>query len=246
MTRLQFRIRHLLILIAITAIALQAARLWRGASLDERLVIAAERGNTDLFRLLVWLGADVDRGAGSSGYGPTPLLDAAYRGDLRAVRLFVEHGAFIDYEEKDGFSAITYAAQQSHWDVVEYLYHSGANFRLPDGSGITAVEYALRQDRRDMVATFHAHPTSTRRWRISSKKWVLQEEDGHPCNFRYDVWHRWPTTGREACVKTFLAWVDTSSGGQTVLRGPVKFDFSESGNRLYVTFADGMKRRYEL
>ena len=246
MKRLQFGIRHFLGLAAITAVAIQGYQLLTGASLDARMVTATSRGDIILFRLMLWLGADVDRGAGTSGYGPTPLLDAAYRGDLPAVRLFVEHGAFIDYEEKDGFSAITYAAGQSQWDIVEHLYHAGANFRLPDGSGLTAIDYALRQGRSEVVAMFHSRPTPKGHWRISSKDWVLQEVDGQLSNFRYDVWHRWPTTGREACVKTFNALVAQSSDGTKVLNGPIHFDFSDDGNSLHITFADGTKQRVEI
>ena len=210
------------------------------------MVTAAERGNDTLFRLTLWLGADVDRGAGKGGYGHTPLLDAAYRGDLPAVRLLVEHGAYIDYEERDGFSAITYAAQESHWDVVEYLYHSGANFRLPDGYGLTAVDYALRQGRSDLVAKFHSRPTPSHRWRISSKDQTLHEDDGQQLNRRYYVWQRWPTTGREACVKTFPALIVKSNDHTCVLHGPTDFTFSDDGNSLHVIFADGTTQCFAL
>lgn len=246
MKRLQFGIRHLLGLAAAIAVALQGYQLFTGASLDDRMVTAARRGDITWFRLMLWLGADVDCGAGASGYGPTPLLDAAWRGDLPAVRLFVEHGAYIDYEEKDGFSAITYAAGHSHWDVVEYLYHSGANFRLPDGSGLTAIDYALQQGRSEMVAMFHSRLTPEGHWRISSKHTALHEVQDEPSNFRYDVWHRWPKTGREACVKTLHALVTQSTDGTKVINGPVHLDFSDDGNSLHVTFADGAQKRFEL
>ena len=178
MKKFQFGIRHLLGLTAIVATALAAYQVWTGPSLDERMVSAAKRGDSSMFRLLLWLGADVDKGAGTNGYGNTPLLDAAYHGDLRAVRLFVEHGAYLDYEEKDGFSAITYAAGQSHWDVVEYLYHAGANFRLPDGSGLTAVDFAVRQGRDDISAKFHSRPTPRDWWRIAAL--LLEDRQGTP------------------------------------------------------------------
>ncbi|KAA5539177.1 ankyrin repeat domain-containing protein [Roseiconus nitratireducens] len=246
MRRVSFGIKHLLVITAVTALALAGYRLATGPSLDQRMVGAATKGHGHRFAWLVWLGADVDRGAGESGYGHTPLLDAAYQGNLNAVQLYVEHGAYVDYQEKDGFTAITYAARESHWDIVSFLARHHANFRLPDGYGLTAVDYAVRQGRDEMVALFHSKPTPLSRWRVSQRDWPLHVDDGQPLNRRYYLWHTWRITGQESCVLSLPALVDADGAEKTLKSGPIDFQFIDHGNRVRVVFADGRIETFAL
>nr|WP_261361805.1 ankyrin repeat domain-containing protein [Aeoliella straminimaris] len=115
------------------------------------MVRAAERGDTFMFAALIALGAQVDRGFGTGGYDTTPLMDAAYDGDLRAIELYLQHGAYVDYQEKDCFTAINYAAMEGHWDIVLRLHAAGADPHHRDATGSTAVDYAKEQGRYDIA-----------------------------------------------------------------------------------------------
>ncbi len=120
--------------------AIVGFQIWNGPTLEQRLWQAACAGDSQTFAWLIWLGADV--GVGKQGYSPSPMQEAAYQGNLLAVRLYVLNGAYLDYVEKDGFSPINYAAMEEHWDVVEFLCQSGANPHLVDATGNTALSYA--------------------------------------------------------------------------------------------------------
>ena len=83
------------------------------------------------------------------------MQEAAYQGNLLAVRLYVENGAYLDYIEKDGFSPINYASMEEHWDVVEFLCQSGANPYLVDATGNTALSYARDAGQDSVVQLIH-------------------------------------------------------------------------------------------
>lgn len=53
--------------------------------------------------------------------GATPLMKAAYQGHETLVRLLVQHGAKVNAMDSMGFSALTWAALQGRWNIVEYL-----------------------------------------------------------------------------------------------------------------------------
>ena len=145
-------------------------QIWTGPTLNERLEAAAEAGQKRRFEWFIWLGADVDAGRGKHSYRGTPMIWRANEGDLRAVKMYVEDGAFLDHTEKDCFTAGTLAAGADHWDVVEYLVRSGANFRIPDGTGRTVVDYVVKAGRKDILEQLHGKPTPLSQWRIESER----------------------------------------------------------------------------
>jgi hypothetical protein len=99
---------QLVVLTTLAAMAVVGIQIWHGPTLEQRLWKAACAGDSQTFAWLVWLGADV--GVDKHGYSPSPMQEAAYQGNLLAVRLYVLYGAYLDYLEKDGFSPTNYAA----------------------------------------------------------------------------------------------------------------------------------------
>ena len=144
-----YTLRSVLILTTCAALVLTGFQYWTGPTLDERLFAAACAGDSRKFAWLVWFGADV--GKETQGYSPSPIQEAAYGGKLAAVRLYAQYGAYLDYMEKDGFTPINYAAMESHWDVVEFLFQAGANPNIADATGHTAIEYAREANRDEVV-----------------------------------------------------------------------------------------------
>lgn len=82
------------------------------------LLLAAERGNIQMIKLLLTHGAEIDR---ASDYGYTALIEAAAAGKLEAVKFLVENGARIDRKVRSGNTAATYARDARHPAVVKYL-----------------------------------------------------------------------------------------------------------------------------
>ncbi len=70
----------------------------------------------------------------------TPLLRAVSYGSrdpvyLEIAKFLIEHGAQLDYQDSDGFTALHYAAKNGHLEVVKMLVERGADLEVyPDES----------------------------------------------------------------------------------------------------------------
>lgn len=82
----------------------------------------------------------------------TPLMEAAYRGDLAMVRALVEHGADINEKNAYGATALMMAAgaglvtpqtYQGDTGVLKYLIQRGADVNAVGGNDTTALRYAV-------------------------------------------------------------------------------------------------------
>jgi len=111
-------------------------------SLSSQLESASVGGHTDIAKLLLEAGADINQGEKYSG----PLEAAAYHGHLNMVELLIEWKADIDRFDNssahgDG-SALHSAAAASQVEIVEKLLKSGANINLICGVYGTALQAA--------------------------------------------------------------------------------------------------------
>jgi len=87
------------------------------------LHIAARYGATDVVRLLIDAGADVNARGGD---GSLPIHDAAFMGHLDTIRLLVERGAAInDREPRYNATPLGVARYAGHQDIVDYLAEQG-------------------------------------------------------------------------------------------------------------------------
>ncbi len=64
-------------------------------------------------------GAEVDIQGTLEGF--TALMTAAAEGQVDVVRVLLEHGADKDLEDKDGDTALSFARQNGHSEVIELL-----------------------------------------------------------------------------------------------------------------------------
>lgn len=85
------------------------------------LVIAAQRGYTDIVRILIAANANVN-----SGYAQLPLHSAAAGGHLTIVRDLIEAGACIRTQDNEGHTAIMKAAAAGQLPIVRFLLMKGA------------------------------------------------------------------------------------------------------------------------
>jgi ankyrin repeat protein len=115
------------------------------------LQTACRDGKIDQVRELLDRGVDQNTDPGMP-HGMSPLMLATAAGHDDVVRLLVEHGAIIDYEDGDGFTAITLAAGQKFWKIVEFLSAHGANPIHADASGTSALLAAERAKKTALVS----------------------------------------------------------------------------------------------
>jgi ankyrin repeat protein len=75
-------------------------------------------GRNDLARTLIAHGADVNAKAAND---LRPLHTAAARGNVESATLLLDHGADISAITSDGKTAISYAEERNHPEMVEFL-----------------------------------------------------------------------------------------------------------------------------
>ena len=69
--------------------------------------------------------------------GRTPLMLAAFRGDLPATRRLLASGADVNARDKDGMTALMFASHEGHPTVVRELLRHGANIYARAKNGWT-------------------------------------------------------------------------------------------------------------
>jgi len=112
------------------------------------LMYAAFGAHLDVMRALLAAGARVDVEASSH---ETPLTMAASSGDVRAVKLLLEHGA--DINQKAGFTALHSACgEEGSTKMVRWLLDRGADVDQKIWTGGTALMNAAHDHRDDIVA----------------------------------------------------------------------------------------------
>ncbi|RWQ97089.1 ankyrin unc44 [Paecilomyces variotii] len=97
------------------------------------LACGSTNGNTDIVKLFLHHGADVNFSVASSG--KKPLHAAAYRGHVDITRLLIERGCNVDAKEDDGWTALMLASQEE----------KSANVNAEEKDGATSLWIASQQ-----------------------------------------------------------------------------------------------------
>lgn len=83
--------------------------------------------------------------------GNSPLCNAILKGDLAAVKKFVEYGADVN-EESNGLTPLMFAARYNKVDILKYLLEKGADKKIKDERGYTALKYAENSNSLEAIA----------------------------------------------------------------------------------------------
>jgi len=133
-----------------------------GRSVDQKLVAAANRGDTNDIRNLLQQGANPQALAAD---GWTALTMAAREGHLEAVDLLVRSGANVDAPEGGGNTALYWAAFYDHRVVAKFLLSKGADPDKKGNDGETPLHAALRLNHLD-VSVVIREAAEKNRWRV--------------------------------------------------------------------------------
>ena len=117
--------------------------LWGRAA----LVVAVDKGDVEMTRLLLEAGADPDMKSG----GYTPLGLAAFRGHARIVRMLLQHGADPDLKGGDGNTPLTAAAAMNRVEVIRALMPFRPDYTLFNLEGRTALSVAALEGFEEAV-----------------------------------------------------------------------------------------------
>ena len=85
------------------------------------------------------------------GNGKTPLQRAAALGSIADAERLILSGAKPDVQTRRGRSALHYASENGHGEIVALLIRSGAQIDLPNKWGRTALHYAASKHRVDCL-----------------------------------------------------------------------------------------------
>eukprot|EP00457_Paulinella_chromatophora_P004852 gb/GEZN01004865.1/.p1 GENE.gb/GEZN01004865.1/~~gb/GEZN01004865.1/.p1 ORF type:complete len:408 (+),score=68.58 gb/GEZN01004865.1/:29-1252(+) len=109
--------------------------------LNERLLIATERGNYEEVLKLLEEGADPSW-ADSDDHKRTSLMHAARCGHLDIATLLLQRGAKINSADQSGWTALHCAAYYGQPLIVKLLLEKGADYKLKHKGGMTAQDTA--------------------------------------------------------------------------------------------------------
>jgi ankyrin repeat protein len=126
--------------------------------LAAKLHRAALAGNVTQIKQLLAAGADINRSGDTTSWDDfTPLIAAASKGRVAAVKLLLTEGAEVDLtvssDDSDwtGATALAMAARNGHLDVVNALLKVGARVKFSSDEFATAIQYAAETDRLPIV-----------------------------------------------------------------------------------------------
>ncbi|XP_067682285.1 poly [ADP-ribose] polymerase tankyrase-like [Haliotis asinina] len=104
--------------------------------------LAILNGHSDVVKVLIKHGADLNKQVSAGKEKKSPLMMAAETGNLDVARLLVQNGATVELLDKFKRSALTHAVINGNSHVASYLLYLGADPNRADSSGNTLVHYA--------------------------------------------------------------------------------------------------------
>jgi len=102
--------------------------------------IALSQGNKEIIKLLLDKGAEI-----------TSLHGALQLGNLARVKALLEQGADVNAKDKQGKTALFYAVENNHKDIVELLIAKGADVNAKEDGGYTPLYYAFWSKNKDLI-----------------------------------------------------------------------------------------------
>jgi hypothetical protein len=100
--------------------------------------LAALKGNISAIRQHIENGSDLEKKEPT--VGSTPLITAALFGKTEVVKMLLEAGVDINYQNQKGSTALHTAAFFCHTEIVDLLLTYGADKRIKNNDGFTALE----------------------------------------------------------------------------------------------------------
>ena len=143
-------------------IAIAELLIEKGADIEAKdddginaLVYASTYNNEEMVKFLLEKGADANTVCEIENehidISPTPLMNAAYRGNTNIINMLLENGADINYTTDYGMTALMMAASFNQFEAAKVLLENNADTSITDEDGYTALDLAKSEDYKDIV-----------------------------------------------------------------------------------------------
>lgn len=110
---------------------------------------AASYGHTEIVKLLIQSGADVNaRPSGRS----TALMMAAWAGYTNTVRVLLNAGADVNSKDEKGDTALTEAVRKNHLEAARLLIERGANVNTRSVDSNTPLSWARANNNSELIS----------------------------------------------------------------------------------------------
>ena len=127
---------------------------------DALLYFAVRKGAIETMKLLISRGADMN--IRSSGFGKTPLFQAAFQGRFEAAKLLVEHGADVNAQDDYGENALREAILGGQPEMCRFLLEAGTDPMHMNQGGQTMNDIAQTHGSSAIKMTFSEHLTKAK------------------------------------------------------------------------------------
>jgi uncharacterized protein len=143
-------------LVILVAIALAAIIVVVNCLRHPSVLTVIKYGKATIAQILLKLDADVIE---TDKFGSTPLMDAAGRSNVEAVKILLDNGADVNKKIKQGQTALLYAVHPSSTNSIEILnmlLDKGAEINIIDNEEQTPLKKAIEFNRKDILDTLIA------------------------------------------------------------------------------------------
>ena len=126
---------------------------------DTALINACRYGHTEIVRLLLSAGADINM---PNWYGNTPFMYGCWSGETKIVKLLIEHGVNIDTDIflelcSDGTTELMEDGSKEHIDMVKLLLEYITDVNIKDNCECTALTLACKYGNVNIVKPLLEH-----------------------------------------------------------------------------------------
>jgi uncharacterized protein len=128
----------------------------RSETMNEELIQAAERGNTERVLELLGRGADINL---QDTQGRTPVMAATYGNHVETVAAFLKAGADVNLRDTMLNNPFLYAGAEGFLEILKLSYEAGADPTLTNRYGGIAIIPASERGHVEVVKYLLEHKT---------------------------------------------------------------------------------------
>lgn len=122
--------------------------------MNQQLIVAAEKGDTENVLKLLKDGANINA---KDGLGRTAVMAATYANKVETVKVLIQNGADINIRDNQLNNVLLYSGAEGSLEIVKLAIDAGADTKLTNRYGGTALIPASERGHVDVVEELLNH-----------------------------------------------------------------------------------------